>query len=203
MPQNDKNKVRFTPVRTVESKISDTIDDGHLYFAVDTGKIYLDAQGKRITMGGNSGIFYGQKEIPEDTDTDKTDFIFTFDEIEGDQVPNQKDLIFNMPPDGRFYRVEKVDRENKIIETLRLTVSGGGGGGGASQTIITIKDIDNSQTKYFTKDAVTKEVTFNVDSSIKENNFITRLQVTVRGEKQEPDFEPKELGNITVDLTPY
>lgn len=203
MPQNDKNKVRFTPVRTVESKMSENIDDGHLYFAVDTGKIYLDAQGKRITMGGNSGIFYGQKEIPEDIDTDKTDFIFTFDEIEGDQVPNQKDLIFNMPPDGRFYRVEKVDRENKIIDTLRLTVSGGGGGGGASQTIITIKDIDNSQTKYFTKDAVTKEVTFNVDSSIKENNFITRLQVTVRGEKQEPDFEPKELGNITVDLTPY
>ena len=27
MPQNDKNKVRFTPVRTVESKMSENIDE--------------------------------------------------------------------------------------------------------------------------------------------------------------------------------
>jgi hypothetical protein len=62
---SEKLGPHFKPVRITEKKLNEsTINDGYVYFTTDTQKIFLGlADGKKISMGGNTGIFYGQKEI--------------------------------------------------------------------------------------------------------------------------------------------
>jgi hypothetical protein len=56
------NDIRFNPVRGKESIIAtQAVVDGSIYFATDTGKIFVDAQGKRNIMGGSgTSILYSQ-----------------------------------------------------------------------------------------------------------------------------------------------
>ena len=128
----------FRPVRGEEHKIkAANPTEGFLYFATDTKKIFMAKDGQFIPMGGNSGVYYGSRELSdaEKEDTELTTFIFTTDDIEGDQVPNVDDLILNIP-DGCFYRVTFIG-EDGMITTSKLTIAGsgsGGGGGGGSDT---------------------------------------------------------------------
>ena len=50
----------FQPVKGTEAKISRyPITEGYVYFAYDTGNIYLDKSGARYPIGSNSsGIIY-------------------------------------------------------------------------------------------------------------------------------------------------
>ena len=58
-----EDKIPFSVVRGLENKIESLkYQDGRVYFATDTKKIYLDAAGKRTPMGGNTGIFYANSE---------------------------------------------------------------------------------------------------------------------------------------------
>jgi hypothetical protein len=152
------DKQRFTPVRGTEDSIfNDPLTkgyhDGWVYFATDTKKIYLDADGKsKIPMGASSsGIYYGTKETT-DAEDEAEIIIFSVEEIEGDSLPNPDDLVLNKP-DSCFYRVHKVDFENNTFEALRLAVAGGGGGGGGGSalkcpSIAEIGDLNGSQFIY-------------------------------------------------------
>lgn len=197
--------VKFYPVRTTEARLkSFSNTDGNLYFTVDTGKIYLDAKGKRIPMGGNSGIFYGGMEIPEGTDSDKTDFIFSFDDVEGEQVPNPDDLILNIP-DGGFYRVLEVHEETKTLDVWKLPVSGGGGPGGVS-SLLKITDAEGSKTKYFTTDAEKLSVKFNVTSSVVEDNYIARISFyrnDLNTPLEDAWEDARDFGQIEYDFTKH
>ena len=112
----------FRVVRGTDDKISIMPNiDGSVYFATDSKKIYLDNAGKRMSMGGNTGVYYATADFEG---MEGPEFFFTFDDIEGDNIPNPDDLIINS--DGSFYRVlEKVDDE---IKTSRLTIAGTGDG---------------------------------------------------------------------------
>ena len=59
--------VQFIPVRGPEANIMNAgYNEGYVYFATDTKKIYLDARGQeKLLMGGSSGIFYGSLEVEE------------------------------------------------------------------------------------------------------------------------------------------
>ena len=51
----------FRPVRGTEEKINEfPITNGYIYFATDTGRIYMDKNGERIAVGGGKGasIYY-------------------------------------------------------------------------------------------------------------------------------------------------
>ena len=112
--------------------------DGYLYFATDTGHIYLDyvnedgQQVARAMVGGtsggsgNSGIYYANKEI---SDAEKLEdiIIFPIDTIEGNEYPQKDDLIINIS-EGSFYRVIAPSPLTSSVQALRLTISGGGGG---------------------------------------------------------------------------
>jgi hypothetical protein len=121
---------KFTPVRGTEDKIAGHImgfNDGYVYFATDTGKIYMDytdAEGvdhARVSFGGgasgsgsNSGIFYANKII---SDADKLETEIYFDmnqDIDGDTYPEKDDLILNAG-DGCFYRVMSVNKVTALI----------------------------------------------------------------------------------------
>lgn len=200
------SEIKFRPVRGKAETIKNLdYTDGYVYFTTDTGKIYLDVNDKRVAMGGNSGIFYGTMTPPEGADTDQVDFIFSFDEIEGDQVPNPDDLILNS--DGCFYRVTNVIEDENTIETIKLTIAGSGTGGvvgpGGTTSRLTIKDIDNTLTKYFTTDVESAKLRFSVTSNITEDNFITSITYTIGNLDIVPDTEPKDFGIIEFDLTKY
>lgn len=132
----------FVPVRGIEENISAAklgFHDGYLYFATDTGRIYLDyvdehgAQIARAMVGnsagggaGNSGIYYANRTI---TDEEKLEDIITFpiDTIEGSDYPQKDDLIINVS-EGSFYRVVNPSPLTSSVDALRLTISGGSGG---------------------------------------------------------------------------
>ena len=105
---------------------------GELYFTTDTQKIYLGmADGKKLLMGYDTGIFYGEKEIPKNLTGTPADpnVSFYLNEISGDRLPLVGDLILNT--DGCFYKVTNVIDEYSVM-TKRLTLQGTGGGGGGT-----------------------------------------------------------------------
>jgi hypothetical protein len=139
---NKKDPVSFRPVRTLESKLGQqvAIREGDLYFTTDTQKIFLGlADGKKLSMGGNTGIFYGLKEIeyPDDGNSPNPEVTFVMSddpdetEIQGNRLPLVDDLILNT--DGCFYKVIDVLDETSVF-TNRITLQGTGGGGGGSSS---------------------------------------------------------------------
>ena len=135
------DKKRFVPVRGKEENISARalgFNDGYLYFATDTGRIYLDyvdEDGVRVARamvgnasggGGNSGIYYANKALSAEEKLE-TSIIFPIDSIEGDEYPQKDDLIVNIP-EGSFYRVTLPSPLTSSVEATRLTIAGGGGG---------------------------------------------------------------------------
>ena len=112
----------FRPVRGTEEQINSlSVCDGYIYFAYNTGNIYLDKNGHRYLMGGNStGIFYSHgndeqilKVFP-DNDTNY-EYTMSFSALENNSVPLVNSLILN-------------NTENQIINVTLLAVSGSGGG---------------------------------------------------------------------------
>ena len=141
---------QFRPVRGYEEIIQNqAIVDGNIYFATDSGKIYLDAQGERITMGGNGvGVFYAQASEVRDRG-DEVYIMYTSDLESEDASPRENDLIINT--DGRFFKILNIDQDTSEIFCSLLAVSGsgggggGGGGGGSSVGTISVERITPSQ----------------------------------------------------------
>jgi hypothetical protein len=100
--------------------------------------------GEKISMGGNTGIFYGIKEIdyPDDGNVPNPEVTFTLSddsnetELEGNRLPLIDDLILNI--DGCFYRVVQVLDEVSVM-TNRITLQGTGTGGGPSADGATLR----------------------------------------------------------------
>ena len=143
------NKI-FTPVRGAEDKIAGHImgfHDGYVYFATDTGKIYMDytdADGvdhARVPFGGgsggsgsNSGIFFANKELTDD-EKQETEIFFDMNiDIEGNTYPEVDDLILNAP-DGCFYRVLSTNKVTAQVLGTRLTVAGNGPGSSGPESL--------------------------------------------------------------------
>jgi hypothetical protein len=97
----------FTPVQTTEANMKNQdLQNGWLYFATDSGRMYLDTESKRISVGGfggNSGIsiYYGDTEKPTQDETTKLYSIPKTD-VQDENV-KEGDLILNS--DGGFYKV--------------------------------------------------------------------------------------------------
>ena len=121
------SKIPFRPVKGTEEQIANIpISSGQFYCATDTGKIYLDAKGKRIPMGGSGvSIYYGSVSgLEPDSETDF--YYFPKDNLENDkQTPKIDDIILNIN-DGKFFRV--IDILEDAYECILLLVSGSGEG---------------------------------------------------------------------------
>ncbi len=127
------DKIPFSFVQCSSKYIKDieagnkTIQEGAVYFVLDTKQIFLGKNNNLISMGKGSGIIFALKE----TDLNNLDpnVSFNLQDLEEEyqaNYPQPNDLIFNK--DGCFYRVLEID--NTQIKTIRLTVAGGGSGGG-------------------------------------------------------------------------
>lgn len=132
------SNVRFRPVRGLEEKILADQDyhEGFIYFATDTGNIFIDAQGKKkIPMGGRgAAVIYAKATFVQNSDDDF--YTFYMDELENpDDKLKVGDLVINN--DGTFYKVEDIDEITKAVSCKRIAVSGSGGGGGGGDTGVT------------------------------------------------------------------
>lgn len=129
---NTKGTV-FRPVECTETAMKTSVPiDGFVYFATDTGRIYLGSNGSYLPMGGgNSGVFYATKTIDEIT-IEKP--IFSIDDIESDEMPSVDDLIINLGLNvdyNGFYRVVDIISETEVLANY-LPVGGSSSGGTTS-----------------------------------------------------------------------
>ena len=207
----------FTPVRGPEDKIAGHImgfHDGFVYFATDTGKIYMDytdadgVEHARVSFGGgaggsgsNSGIFFANKTLTDDEKLD-TEVVFSKDEIEGKEYPEVDDLILNAG-DGCFYRVMSSNKVTASVVGSRLTVAGNGtGGGGGADSLaedisLTIESLPDtiingkSQMLYFTATSALNNKGNPIDPTVK---ITWRLESTDDG----TNYTVYKTFNITV-----
>lgn len=122
------NKLFFNPVRGTEASIENfKITEGFIYFATDSGKIYLDTDKERIIAGGKgAAVLYSnaEKVIANTDDTYTILFSYLDDQ---NALPKAEDLIINS--DGRFFRINYYDANAGLINCKLIAVSGTGGGG--------------------------------------------------------------------------
>lgn len=147
----------FQPVRGTEKAISKiTPRDNYIYFAYDTGNIYIDKAGARYPMGGNStGIIYAVGDDSTiinilDPDNEPTSYYtISLEAFENPSVlPKIDELVLNS--DGRFFRITAVDETKKTVEALLLAISGAGSGseGGPSGPIVPDTRINLNNNSY-------------------------------------------------------
>ena len=141
-------KARFTPIRGAEETLLNLpYTNGQLYFATDTGKMYLDCidpsgeQKDKLSVGGGGvSVIYGNDLEPEALTEDENNVRFGLSLSALESKCHIGDLILNS--DGCFYKVYEIG-ENKA-NCVRLAVSGSGGGGGGISTIDIFLDYDSS-----------------------------------------------------------
>ena len=122
---------KFRPYRGLEENIKAIpYSDGYVYFATDTGRIYLDYQNQRIGMGGSGAALYYAKDYEVKKNIDDEYFIDldTLEESEAANLIKIDDLIINV--DGAFYRVERISPDGLQAICTRIAISGTGGPGG-------------------------------------------------------------------------
>ena len=124
---------KFRPVRGREQIIlAMGYNEGYIYFATDTGNIFVDADGKsKIPLGGRGAavLYSNTKAIQNSADDNYTLY------LEGLEDPSATvrigDLIINHQ-DNAFYKVVEVETDEEILTCMRIAVSGSGGGGGGT-----------------------------------------------------------------------
>lgn len=121
---------KFRPYRGTDATIQGIpYSEGYLYFATDTGRIYIDYNNERIAMGGNgASLFYANDT---DVELDYFDYYHIDKNTLVDENASVKlnDLIINS--DGAFYRVIETETGKDTLQCVRIAVSGTGGGGGS------------------------------------------------------------------------
>lgn len=123
-------KIPFIPNQGKEEIIQkQSLHEGNIYFATDSGKIFLDTATERVTIGGGGVaiIYASAKNIVLDS-VDLKYNLYLSDLDDQKAVPKKDDLIINK--DGTFYKVVSFNKESKLIKCTRVAVSGSGGGGG-------------------------------------------------------------------------
>lgn len=124
---------KFKVVRGTEERIQEyQYVDGQVYFAIDSGRMYLDVKGERVPVGGGNGVVIHYGLIPEDLEPEALNtYSITSDMFENKQTtPQVGDLILNS--DGRFLRITDFDGE--IYQCVVISVSGAGGGSSGGGT---------------------------------------------------------------------
>lgn len=130
------SNVAFRPVRGSENTIKDMPRvEGSLYFATDSGKIYLDTDLERLSMGSAAGaaIFYGTADdLKEEEDSE----LVNISKLKVDGTPKAGDLILNK--DGSFYKVSRVGDEYYVCTLLSISGTGTVGPGGVAVSKIPV-----------------------------------------------------------------
>ena len=128
---------KFKVVRGTEENIKDyPYLDGYVYFAVDSGRMSMDANGEnKVPVGGSNGVVIHYGKIPADLEPEALNtYSITKDMLENQQTtPQVGDLILNN--DGKFLRITDFDGEYYKCITILVSGVGGGSTGGGDVSI--------------------------------------------------------------------
>lgn len=121
----------FIPIQGKRDTIqAQAIIEGNLYFATDTGEMFLDTANERIPVGGGGvSVLYATAASVSQDLTDLSYIIYFADLEDQDASPKKDDLIINS--NGTFYKVRSYNKSVGILKCSRIAVSGTGGGGGS------------------------------------------------------------------------
>ena len=135
---SQKLDIALKPIRGAEQDLLQlAVVEGAMLVATDTGKMYMDANGKRVSIGGSGSPFiYAEAEglEPDEWGT----YTLSFDDLESkDMLPQVDGLIINS--DGAFFRILEVDANAQTMLCMMIAVSGtntdGPTGGGKAMSI--------------------------------------------------------------------
>ena len=159
----------FRPVRGTEEAIRKMPkEDGYIYYAYDSGRIYMDKDNERIPMGGGSGtangasIYYGEygQIIEENEETKKYDY--PKNALENKKaVPKEDDIILD--DNGALYRILIIGDEYFECELLPLS---GDGTSSIKRPSLTLHTIENP----ILVNGQPFEINFTVKSALDEND---------------------------------
>lgn len=146
--------IKFRPVRGLDNKIQEIeYNDGYIYFATDSGKIYIDAnnQNKVLMGGGGTSLVYAYDTTVEEKPGEV--YILSLDTIEDSSNLKSGDLIIN-EANGCFYKVSAINYDSNTVQCSLIAVSGTGGGGsssggGGQDTTLTLTVTNIAARKYF------------------------------------------------------
>ena len=116
---------RFYPVRGIEKTIKNLeITDGYIYFATDTGHIFMDVDDTRVNMvssGATTFFIDLQKEYIEKVSQDLLDnYIFKKADLEKDlflDIIQANDLFINVPT-GQLFQVLEITDDSFICAEI-------------------------------------------------------------------------------------
>ena len=130
------NEIAFRPVRGTEEKIlSLAYNEGYVYFATDTGNIFIDSKGQsKIPMGGRgAAVIYTNGTAVQNSDDDY--YSLSIDSlVNADDTVKNGDLLINR--DGSFYKVIEVLEDYFSCERIAVSGIGSGGEGGSGSTTV-------------------------------------------------------------------
>lgn len=126
------SNIKFRPIQGSDKQIQAIeYNDGYIYFATDTGKIYLDADNEnKILMGGGGASLLYANDSSVDARPDDT-YIISMDTLEDSSNLKENDLIINQA-NGSFYKVQSINADSNAVVCTLIAISGTGGGGGGS-----------------------------------------------------------------------
>lgn len=127
---------RFRPVRGDEAKILGMpYNEGYLYFATDTGNIFIDSEGKeKFPLGGRGAAVLYSTKAPSLNSGDDFYTIFLEDMEDPSMSVRVGDLIISSS-DGGFYKVVDLVEAEETITCQRIAISGSGGSGGGGSSL--------------------------------------------------------------------
>ncbi len=168
------SSLSFQPVQGSEAKIKKhSVTDGNIYFATDTGKMYLDANSKRISVGGaGAAIYYASSKTIVEGDDDYW-LVSIGDMVNKNDIPTEGDIILNVE-DGAFFKVESITNIGYQCSLLSL---GGGSTGPAAAVRPTLYIDKHSDTSLINGSDF--YVYFTATSAMDENNRPLNEELTI------------------------
>ena len=122
------NNTKLKVIRGLDATIAAIpVTDGQLYFATDSGRLYLDGPTERTVMGGSGASLYYAEDLGVETNAAKK-YLISRAAVPGHNNVKMDDLIINA--DGCFYRVGLIQADTFVCDRMAVSGTGGGGGGG-------------------------------------------------------------------------
>lgn len=128
-----KDSSVFQPYRGTEEAIAQMErKDGNLLFAWDTGKIYLDTETGRYSMGaaGGAAFLYSNASVSQIDEY----FTLPYDSIDAEKIAVDDIVVSG---DNVICRINTIDIEKNLVYVTPL--ASGGAGGAGSGRILTVK----------------------------------------------------------------
>ena len=198
-------KITFQPVRGTESTIRQmSIKDGYVYFAYDTGKIYLDKDGSRYLMSsttsggsGSTGFIWASGNdttiIKADEDEASVAYLIHPSAFDDQTIPKVDSLVLNS--DGRFFRVIGAQDGYALVELIAVSGSGGGGGAVVEQDTFISYDTNTVDSGFTYIYGQTSYAKFSATSTVDSTVTLTFV-VTQNGEQIESFSERINSGSV-------